>query len=90
MENLFYYTVFTVLEEIWYNVSTYSSTMNIRGSEMHACMHLRARMFMSRAPGYEQTQPRSGGKRGSAGLRMDAGRTRTDHICNGIKKEGEV
>ncbi len=57
MENLFYYTVFTVLEEIWYNVSTYSSTMNIRGS---------------------------------AGLRMDAGRMRTDHIYNGIKKEGEV
>ncbi len=64
MENLFYYTVFTVPEEIWYNVSTYSSTMNIRGSEMHACMFLRARMFMSR--------------------------TRTDHILNGIKKEGEV
>ncbi len=52
--------------------------------------HTRERMCMSRAPGYEQTQPRSGGKRGSAGLRIGAGRTRTGHIYNGIKKEGEV
>ena len=38
--------------------------MNIRESRNHASMILRTRMFMRRAPLYEQRQLRSNGKRG--------------------------